>query len=193
MDENVRAAQKGDEILRRQLGALAEPAENGDEHGVRDEVGVKQLRGLRRYAALSGNRADLVRLRHDVVLHEAEQKGLKVLAERVLAAELHQLAVEIPLAVEIAAQRVYHDPALVDGSALDCADEFRLEDPLHEGVFVLKVIGKGLAAYPAGLADVADAYLFQRLAAYQLLEGESQRLLCQIGFRHAAQALLTHF
>src|SRR5699024_6066158 len=67
------------------------------------------------------------------------------------------------------------------------------KDPLSQGVLVLEVVVEGLAADPAGVADVADPHLVEGLLLQQLLEGVGQGPLGQIGFRHTKPLPSTFF
>ena len=96
-------------------------------------------------------------------LHHKEQKFLEVPPEGVLPIVLHQVGVEGAVPVEVAADRVDQRPAVGRIGLLQQGDDLGIKDPLGQGVLVLEMVVEGLAADPAGVADVADPHLVEGL------------------------------
>ena len=174
-DENHRLTvpQLAQILLRRELGALGEPADDGDEDGVAEEGDIKIL---------------VLHPLEDVLGEEGHDGGdglAEVLPEGVLAGDLQGAPIEVLFPVEIVTQVGQQGPAAAVVPRTEGLEKFGVEDPVHQVVLVPEMIVKTLPAHVADLADVTHADLGKGLCAHQVLQGLGQSPFRDVGIRHA--------
>ncbi len=64
------------------------------------------------------------------------------------------------------------------------AGGLRVVDPVHQVVFILKMVIKRLPCHPAVLHDVPDGDFTEIPFAHQFLQGRGESEFCDIRFRH---------
>lgn len=108
----------------------------------------------------------------------------KIFPKGILSLDLHRTAVKFLLLVEISTHICQKLPSSSIVFGTDGLEEFRIEDPVDQIVFVPKMIIKALSAHPAGVADIPHADFGEGLLCHEFLHGLCQRLFCDTGVGH---------
>ena len=109
-------------------------------------------------------------VRADKGLQRPKHEALKIVPKGILALKLEKGTVKVPFLVKIPADGTGKQPAVLHFRLLQHGDELRVENPLGQIVFVLKVVVKGFAADAADLTDITDIDLFKGLGGHSFLK-----------------------
>ena len=155
------------EALQRDAVLIQKPAFNGADHAVHDEI-IDQLRNV---------------IHPKQILHPHPEQRPNKLPEMgskgILSVHLQNPTVEGSVFTEIVAKDLDVFPAVIKAvtekthiqiELLIQLHEFRVEDPVHQIIFIPEMIVEALAVHAAPLADIRNADFFKRLLLQQFLQ-----------------------